>query len=452
MNQKHWAMAQKAETLRLSDAYQDVIEIFTQLLDKYPDNAWINAHLGTTYYQLLDYGKAEDYLKKAIAENDKYLWAHAQLGETYRLRAITEYKESKEKYITLAIEHFKIAIDAEKPENSNYAWALAHLGATYRLQIPENIKSTLDSRRTKPRTNCDSIALDCLNRAIELIPTYAWAWGMRSTVYRLQQEYEDSFWDLGTLIVIAPEIGVLQNSSSPVPLADSRRVNLHEHAFLHFYLTKQQEDEDKKNRHYVRAIACAKEALVFRPYDLIAQLMLIVIEANQAKEKQGGTLSDPNDIKKIEKQVKKFFKDAEPEFFDLLQRILRNLIAAGKVDSNELELIQKEAGEKHKLTKAVLNGVIKNPDRGVEDDPQLWLWQNFGSIEVSSSALFLLSDLSCILQGEGVIGTAKPYRDLAAIIDPDYMVERLYQTPVLSEDERCEICRGLSDEGRLVAI
>jgi len=451
MNQKHWAMAQKAETLRLSDAYQDAIEIFTQLQEKYPENAWINAHLGATYYQLLDYGKAEDYLKKAIAENDKYLWAHAQLGETYRLRAITEYQESKTKYIELAIEHFKIAINAEKPENSNYAWALAHLGGTYRLQITENIKSYLDSRRNKPRTNCDCLALDCLNRAIELIPTYSWAWGMRSTVYRLQQEYEDAFWDLGTLTVIAPEIGVLQNSSSPVPLADSRRVNLHEHAFLHFYLTKQQEEQEEKDKHYLRGIACAKEALVLRPYDLIAQLILIVIEANQIKEKQGGTLSELDDMK-IERQVKKFFKDAKPEFFDLLQKILRNLIAAGKVDSHQLELIEKEAGEKHKLTKLVLKGVIEKPDRGVEDDPQLWSWQNFGSIEVSSSALFLLSDLSCILQGEGILGSAKPYRDLAAVIDPDYMVERLYQTPVLLESERCEICQGLSDEGRLIAI
>jgi tetratricopeptide (TPR) repeat protein len=71
----------------LSGAYEQAIEIFEQL-QMYSDNAWVNAHLGATYYHVMDYGKAEHYLKKAIDKNDRYFWAHAQLGETYRLRAI----------------------------------------------------------------------------------------------------------------------------------------------------------------------------------------------------------------------------------------------------------------------------------------------------------------------------------------------------------------------------
>ena len=125
MNEQDRAIGQRAETLRLSGAYDQAIEIFEQLLQKYPDNAWVNAHLGAIYCQLMDYGQAKDYLNKAIANNDKYLWAHAQLGETYRLLAIVNNRNQE--YIARAIEHFKTSLDAEKPENSNYAWALAHL-------------------------------------------------------------------------------------------------------------------------------------------------------------------------------------------------------------------------------------------------------------------------------------------------------------------------------------
>ena len=49
------------------------------------------------------------------------------------------------------------------------------------------------------------------------MPTYAWAWGMRSTVYRLAQDYENSFWDVEVEAVIAPSMEILQQSSSPVP-------------------------------------------------------------------------------------------------------------------------------------------------------------------------------------------------------------------------------------------
>ena len=125
MDRNDQMIAQRAETLRLSKAYEQAIEIFEQLLQKYPDNAWVNAHLGAIYCQLMDYEQAKDYLNKAIANNDKYLWAHAQLGETYSLLAIVNNRNLE--YIALAIEHFKTSLDAEEPENSNYAWALAHL-------------------------------------------------------------------------------------------------------------------------------------------------------------------------------------------------------------------------------------------------------------------------------------------------------------------------------------
>jgi len=54
MDLKDMTIGQRAETFRLSKAYEQAIEIFEQLLQKYPDNAWVNAHLGATYNDLMD--------------------------------------------------------------------------------------------------------------------------------------------------------------------------------------------------------------------------------------------------------------------------------------------------------------------------------------------------------------------------------------------------------------
>ncbi|MEP6518498.1 tetratricopeptide repeat protein [Microcoleus vaginatus] len=346
-------MAQQAETLRLSGAYEQAIEIFEQL-QMYPDNAWVNAHLGATYYHLMDYGKAEHYLKKAIDKNDKYFWAHAQLGETYRLRAITENNKRPE-YVELAIEHFQKALD-KPPEDSNYAWALAHLGATHRLYITKGISQFLKepiSQQPNPENYCGKEkikqhaedALKCLNRAIELMPTYAWAWGMRSTVYRLTQDYENSFWDVEVEAVIAPNMEIMQQSSSPVSFLKSGRINLYEHAFLSFYLTKKPSEPEDKKRHYVRAIAFLQQALILSPGDLMAKLILTIIEANQKKEERGSL--KPNEIKNIQRKLEQFFKDTEVEFCQKCKKLLRHQINVPKpsVSIEQLKWINSHAEE-----------------------------------------------------------------------------------------------------------
>jgi tetratricopeptide (TPR) repeat protein len=439
MNEQDMAIGQRAETLRLSGAYDQAIEIFEQLLQKYPDNAWVNAHLGAIYCQLMDYGQAKDYLNKAIANNDKYLWAHAQLGETYRLLAIVNNRNLE--YIGLAIEHFKTSLDAEEPENSNYAWALAHLGATHRLNMTGDIK-LLSKNQIDEQSKEE--AFKCLNRAIELIPTYAWAWGMRSTVYRLDQDYENSFWDLGVEATIAPSLDIMQYSSSPVPFLESRRVNLYEHAFLCFYLTKKESAPERKKRQYARALAFVQQALILRPGDLIAKLILTVIDANQKKEDNGGQL-DQNDISKFTKKMEQFFKDAaEAEFGKKCQKVLRYLIkiSEGSVILNQIESCLEEGTI---LTEAVLKDVLQKPDLNVtEREAQLWVSKNFVLTEVCSSVLLLLGDLIEILGDASNIGTATSYRHLAAIIHPYYFVERLYQTPVLSDDARIKIMESAS--------
>lgn len=432
-------LAQRAETLRLSKAYDQAIEIFEQLLQKYPDNAWVNAHLGATYNDLMDYGKAEHYLNKAISYSNNYFWARAQLGETYRIVAIVNNRD--EKYIEQAIEHFQIALNAEKPEDSNYAWALAHLGATYRLRMTSDIQLLSENKIDKGNKEN---ALHCLNRALELIPTYAWAWGMRATVYRLSQEYEDSYWDLEVETVIAPEIGVLQNSPSPVPFLETRRVNLHEHSLLSFYMAKR-ESGQKKYRHYGRAIAFAKQNLIFQPNDVIALLILTVIEANQKKEQQGGHLK-PDEIIYFNRKIAKFFEYEESEFSTICKRVLRNLIKIDRVNIYDLERVRKEAGQEHKLTKLILNDVIEYPDKDVDREPQLWVWKNYAVTQACGIVLFLLGDLSFILGDKSDIGTSEPYRLLSQIINPYYTWERLYQTPVHSEEERLEVFQHLLEK------
>ncbi|NEQ10183.1 MULTISPECIES: tetratricopeptide repeat protein [unclassified Moorena] len=453
MDYKDKMDAQRAETFRMSGDYEQAIEIFEELQIKYPDNAWVNAHLGITYHQLMDYHKARKYLKKAIEKNRKYLWAHAQLGETYRLLAIIE--DRQEEYVELAIEHFQAALGNELPEKNNYAWALAHLGAIYRLKMIRNIKdSGIDQKEEKgnPEYRKDKIiedlknkivdeeskenALHYLNRALELIPTYTWAWGMRATVYRLAQEYEDSYWDLEVETVIAQESEVLQYSSSPVSFLESRRINLHEHALICFYLTKKKQDQGKKERFYGRAIAYAKKAWTVQQGDLIARLILIVIEAKQKQEKSE-SLAD------IIKRFNTLKEDVYSKFSQLCETVLRYQLSARKYTRDEIKkVIDENDAKQHVLTKLVLNDVIDNPSK----DPNLekakpWLWKNFALTETCSNVLFLLNDLSSILQEEDptILGTSKIYRDISYMVNYWYTLERIYQTPVILDKDRPKI-------------
>ncbi|NEO05111.1 tetratricopeptide repeat protein [Moorena sp. SIO3I8] len=449
MDNNTWALAQKAETLRLSGAYEQAIEKFEELQKSDSDNAWINAHLGTTYYQLMDYGKAEKYLTKAVEKNHKYLWAHAHLGETYRLRAITENdKEQKNESIKSALRHFKTALDHKAPENSNYGWALAHLGATYRLKITLDknklAKNEIDEKSKKQ-------ALNYLDRAIELMPTYAWAWGMRSTVHRLAQEYEESLWDLGVETQISPDMETLQHSPSPVPFLVSRRVSLYEHAFLFFYLTKIQDNSEKKERYYSGAIACAQQILILKPGDLIGQLILKVIEGTQKNEED--KLNN-----KFLKECKILIEKIDAKLAEICKAVLIYMIKAEPKTKHKLEMLaQAEGMSGHKLKKLVDDVLKKFPNNiepkniepkniepnnpEIKAEAQLWLWQNFGWVEGSASALSFLADLSEVLRYfdqhyDDITGEPLPYRELALIIYDQYALERLYQTATLSEAER----------------
>jgi tetratricopeptide (TPR) repeat protein len=326
------------------------------------------------------------------------------------------------------------------------------LGATYRLYITDGIIQCLRGKPISQQLNTEKFsgqenitqqagkALKCLNRAIELMPTYAWAWGMRSTVYRLDQDYENSFWDVEVEAAIAPNIEIMQRSPSPVPFLKSGRVSLYEHAFLSFYLTKKVEKLEDKKRHYLRASAFLQQALILSPGDLMAKLILTIIEANQKKE-EGGSL-EPAYIKNIQGKLERFFEYTEMEFCQKCKKLLRHLINVpeASVSIEQLKSINSDAEEGHKLKKLVLEDVIKQPDLGVKKtEAQLWLWENFTLTETYSYVLFFLGEVSHLLGSKSNIGTKMPYLQLAFLINPYYCTERLYQTPVFSDKERAEI-------------
>ncbi|MCU0544842.1 MAG: tetratricopeptide repeat protein [Oscillatoriaceae cyanobacterium Prado104] len=446
------SLAQSGETLRLSKAYDQAIEIFERILKEDADNVWVNAHLGATYHHLMEYRKAEECLKKAIEKNDNYFWAHAQLGETYRLWALSENR--REKYIKLAIEHFEKALGANEPEDSNYAWVLAHLGATYRLKITGGIIKSLNKLSSEESSQgslsgLEEIqegkenALKHLDRALELIPTYAWGWGMRSTVYRLAQEYEDAFFDLEVEAVIAPNLEILQNSSFPVPFLESNRVNLYEHAFLFFYLTKNAQNPGEKQKCYQRAIAFLQQALILRPGDLIAKLLLTIIQANQKKE-NGGTLNQ-DDIKNFQGKLKQFFEDTEVEFFQICKKVLRHQMNVPEplVTIEQLRAIDSDVEEGHILKKLIFEDLIGDNRSGLREDPQLWLWKNLAVAEMCTFVLFFLGEISDLLGNDSNIGTKMPYLELAFLIKPFFFTERLYQSPVFPHSERKRIFNKL---------
>jgi hypothetical protein len=143
--------------------------------------------------------------------------------------------------------------------------------------------------------------------------------------------------------------------------------------------------------------------------------------------------------------MERFFKDAaEAEFGKKCQNVLRYLrkIPQRSVTSHQIESCLEKGS---RLTELVWQDGIQQSDLNVtETEAQLWVCKNFVLTEVCSTVLSLLGDLSEILGDASNIGTAKPYRDLAAIIHPYHFVERLYQTPVLSNSARFKIMESAS--------
>ncbi|NEO49361.1 MAG: hypothetical protein F6K55_36785, partial [Moorea sp. SIO4A3] len=260
----------------------------------------------------------------------------------------------------------------------------------------------------------------------------------------------------------------LQHSPSPVPFLVSRRVSLYEHAFLFFYLTKRQDNSEKKERYYSGAIACAQQILILKPGDLMGQLILKVIEGTQKKEEDKLN-------QKFRKECKILIEKIDAKLAEICKAVLIYMIKAEPKTKHKLEMLaQAEGMSGHKLKKLVddvLNNFpnniepkniepkniepnnpdINNPKLNnpkIKAEAQLWLWQNFAWVEGSASGLSFLADLSEVLRYfdqhyDDITGEPLPYRELALIIYDQYALERLFQTPALSEAKRVETFKKL---------
>ena len=171
----------------------------------------------------------------------------------------------------------------------------------------------------------------------------------------------------------------------------------------------------------------------------------------QTKENENKTEKD-----NLKKRLDEFFQNTEAEFRQKCQKILRYLI---KLSPNQVKrqgkdsvttrvrlgMIGNTAEDGHKL-KNLVQEVIEETKNKEEKETQLWLWKNFALTETYSYLLFFLGEASNLLGNDSNIGTEKPYLQLALLINPYIFTERLYQTPVFSDEDRTKIFKGLEEK------
>jgi tetratricopeptide (TPR) repeat protein len=110
-------------------SYKDALAAYHKVIDIEPQHAPAHINLGTLYYNLQDYGKAEQHYRKAIDADPRYALAYFDLAnvldETGRLQeAIRIYKTALQLAPTYADAHYNLALAYEKVRE--YRKALHH--------------------------------------------------------------------------------------------------------------------------------------------------------------------------------------------------------------------------------------------------------------------------------------------------------------------------------------
>lgn len=147
-------IAKRAEEHRLKKEYDLAIKLFTQAIEADKNYTWAYAHRGAARRDDMDVNGAVKDLERAIELRGKYAWAEANLGYTYfKMENFDDVRS-----------HFEKAIEID-PE---YAWALAHLA-----------EAIYEQNKTKAHLE---EALAYLNRAIDSVPQYAFAFALRAAI------------------------------------------------------------------------------------------------------------------------------------------------------------------------------------------------------------------------------------------------------------------------------
>jgi len=110
-------------------SYKDAIEAYSRVVELEPQHAPAHINLGTLYYNLQYYVKAEAHYRKAIESDSRYALAYFDLGnvldETGRIQeAIRIYKTAIQLAPTYADAHYNLALAYEKTRD--YRKALSH--------------------------------------------------------------------------------------------------------------------------------------------------------------------------------------------------------------------------------------------------------------------------------------------------------------------------------------
>ncbi|MGA9380295.1 MAG: hypothetical protein WBV73_16140 [Phormidium sp.] len=180
---------------RAQELLKEALQAFNLAIDSNEKYAWAYAHRGATYRLLgsmtnfipqaeENYGKADEDFKKAIELNSKYAWAYAQQGENYCCWAL-DLVDLKGSYVEKVKENLKTAIKAFDKAieiNQNYAWAYAHRGMAYRF-CGHGLIRVGDDCISSEQPNFDRAIAD-LEKAIKLNKKYAWAYAYKATVHR----------------------------------------------------------------------------------------------------------------------------------------------------------------------------------------------------------------------------------------------------------------------------
>jgi tetratricopeptide (TPR) repeat protein len=167
---KSLALAERAESHRLTKRYDDALVDFNGAVELNPKLTWAIASRGDTYRSM---GKQRDAIadfNRAIEQIPTLAWAIAARGISWR--SLGHHRE--------ALRDFNNAIDLD----SNYAWALANRAETCRL------------------SKAFKAALKDFDRAIKLDPDYAWAIASRGRVYYEMGRYEEALIDFNRAVRI----------------------------------------------------------------------------------------------------------------------------------------------------------------------------------------------------------------------------------------------------------
>lgn len=175
---KQGGKAAEADKLRARGIYSASIELFNDVLREDSRNAWAYAHRGAAKGAILELEGAVQDLDKAIAlyraEGREYPWAHAHMGEAYRVYArYYLWRIGRSREVEDLLKRADESLDTALAQRPDYPWAAAHHAATctYRYAISRHVQRV-------PQSECEPFAERAIIRfdqALKSDPSYSWA-------------------------------------------------------------------------------------------------------------------------------------------------------------------------------------------------------------------------------------------------------------------------------------